>query len=1035
MRAIGCIIAILMTTWARAQPPSYYRQFTERDGLSDNRIHAITQDHQGAIWVGTANGLNRFDGYTFTQYLPQPTQPHHSISNEYINHLATSPEGKIWIATQNGLNCFDPASRRFQAWFSNGDRHKWLPSSLVQYVWVEQDDKIWLACDNRDPCLFNPTQGIFRTYPWQQFVRKVLPQTAPNAYLTVYKIQEKEPGQLWLISNVGLFSLDYQTAAFQYYPETGTPPIANHGNPTQDPLLIGTWDRDVLSIQPANGSFTHLALPLANNIAGGMRHIRDIVPYRNGHLILSQKGLFWLPNGSVQIQAVHPPETQGIPWPTAACTRGFVDRHGALWVGTEQGLWMADPKTAQFHYARISPRDAPERVENTYQYSSVKLGLQEVKLDFYGHKAIISANKASADTIELPLHAGLLYFDTNGNGWLGGGNQVFKLNAKPLGLVPEPIQHPAWKPDPKGYFVGMAKDSQGRLWLAHSHSGLLVWDPKTRQAWHPDSTHGMIGNHLSSIIHDPQRHTIWIGSFDYGLFRYSETTGWFTLLQHNPAQPENGPGAYMVTSLLLDSQGTLSMGTDPGGVSILQGDAPGQERFWHIGMAEGLPSNRVISLVMDQKGRIWAGTLGGLACLDHWRMEVHSFGVNDGLITEYLDMPLGTTSAGEVTLGGRYGVQTFFPDSLLAKTPTPRTRITAFHIFDQPLAENQWPTSKAPIELRHDQNFFSFEFTTDQAYAAPKIQYAYRLVGMDQQWNEVGNRHRGSYTNVPPGDYTLEIRARNGGPWEEPALKIPLRVKPPFWETGWFLAGVGILLLAAIWAIFRIRIRQVRRLADREHQFRQQLARTEMAALRAQMNPHFVFNCLSSINRYILLNQPEEAADFLNKFSRLIRHILDHSRNEFVPLAKELEAIQLYVELEQMRFAQKFEYHCELDPGLQLDWIEIPPMLIQPYIENAIWHGLLHQKTKGMLRLEITFHAPILKIVVEDNGIGRAKAQELKSRSANQQKSHGMAVTAERLAAMHTLFGTRSTVEAKDLFHPDGTAAGTRITLTLEIQP
>jgi LytS/YehU family sensor histidine kinase len=193
------------------------------------------------------------------------------------------------------------------------------------------------------------------------------------------------------------------------------------------------------------------------------------------------------------------------------------------------------------------------------------------------------------------------------------------------------------------------------------------------------------------------------------------------------------------------------------------------------------------------------------------------------------------------------------------------------------------------------------------------------------------------------------------------------------------------------------------------------------------MNPHFVFNCLSSINRFILVNQPDEASAYLTKFSRLIRLILDNSRTETVPLNKELEALQLYVEMEQMRFTDHFEYRLEVTDGVQTEHVEVPPLLIQPFVENAIWHGLMHKKAPGLLQVRVFYEGKKLCVEVEDNGIGRQRAMELKSRSATVNKSLGMRVTAERLEVINQLYGTNAEVTTVDLKDENGEAIGTRV--------
>jgi len=240
-----------------------------------------------------------------------------------------------------------------------------------------------------------------------------------------------------------------------------------------------------------------------------------------------------------------------------------------------------------------------------------------------------------------------------------------------------------------------------------------------------------------------------------------------------------------------------------------------------------------------------------------------------------------------------------------------------------------------------------------------------------------------------------------------------------------------LLAGALIWGIYRFRVAQIRHEEQLKTEFNRRIAQVEMSALRAQMNPHFVFNCLNSINRFILLNDPETASGYLTKFSRLIRLILDNSRTETVPLDKELEALRLYIDMETMRFDGRFSYQITVDPNVQTEHREVPPLLIQPYVENAIWHGLMQKKEPGMLWIRIFEQNNILHIEVEDNGIGRVKAHAIKSKSAVTHKSHGMQVTAERLDIIRNLYGMEANVAIEDLQTESGSAAGTLVKITI----
>ncbi|HOY19242.1 MAG TPA: histidine kinase [Haliscomenobacter sp.] len=213
----------------------------------------------------------------------------------------------------------------------------------------------------------------------------------------------------------------------------------------------------------------------------------------------------------------------------------------------------------------------------------------------------------------------------------------------------------------------------------------------------------------------------------------------------------------------------------------------------------------------------------------------------------------------------------------------------------------------------------------------------------------------------------------------------------------------------------------------------QQSTASELKALRAQMNPHFIFNCLNSIKSFTLNKDSASANFYLTKFSRLIRQVLENSRSEKITLQNELSTLQLYLDMEKLRVGDKFDYEIKLDNNLEEDFIEVPPMLIQPYVENAIWHGILHKAEKGKVLIEISQRVDNVLITIADDGIGRKKAAELKSKSGSTHKSFGMKITAERLSIIKQLYGIDATLTFEDLLHSDGSAAGTKVNLTLPI--
>lgn len=227
---------------------------------------------------------------------------------------------------------------------------------------------------------------------------------------------------------------------------------------------------------------------------------------------------------------------------------------------------------------------------------------------------------------------------------------------------------------------------------------------------------------------------------------------------------------------------------------------------------------------------------------------------------------------------------------------------------------------------------------------------------------------------------------------------------------------------------------EAQRLQQLETEFERKLADTEMIALQAQMNPHFIFNCLNSIKLYTLQNDSEQASEYLTKFARLIRLVLENSRSELVPLRNELGALQLYIELEAMRFKHKVKFTIDLSAEVDTQYLKIPPLLLQPYVENAIWHGLMHKPEGGKVTIAVCQPTEqLLRIEITDDGVGRAKAGQLKSKSAGKDKSFGMQVTADRIRMINQLYNTHTQTQILDLVDSFGEPCGTKVVIEIPV--
>ena len=299
----------------------------------------------------------------------------------------------------------------------------------------------------------------------------------------------------------------------------------------------------------------------------------------------------------------------------------------------------------------------------------------------------------------------------------------------------------------------------------------------------------------------------------------------------------------------------------------------------------------------------------------------------------------------------------------------------------------------------------------------------------------MGTRRRITLANTKPGRYTVLAKASNAdGVWSAEKELIRIRILPPFWQTWWFISLCTLCVAALIYAAYRYRVRQIRAKEHLKTEFNKRIAELESRALRAQMNPHFLFNSLNSVKSLISQGESYKATQYLTRFGQLIRQVLANSEQHVIRLQEELEALRLYLEIEQLRF-QNFEYSIDVASDVDVDFIEVPPLILQPYVENAIWHGLMH-KPNGERTVDISVIRDEHKLIltVEDNGIGRVEASKISMRGNARKGGMGMRVTGDRLKLLERLYGRSVQVDIEDLYDNHNTASGTRVTIIIPYQ-
>lgn len=375
----------------------------------------------------------------------------------------------------------------------------------------------------------------------------------------------------------------------------------------------------------------------------------------------------------------------------------------------------------------------------------------------------------------------------------------------------------------------------------------------------------------------------------------------------------------------------------------------------------------------------------------------------------------------------------FIPRSnsrLFKKNQIANTKISGLSInnIDTVLADN--------LILKSHQNNIKITFNTTGYLSKQQTDYSYKLLPIDKDWQHINKGYNFiEFKELPAGDYVFKVRGKNNTSNEYSKVsELSFTIKPQFWQTWWFYVSVLSISILVVLLIVRRKVQIDRK--KQELSFNKLLAEKTMASLklenfRSQMNPHFIFNALNSIQDYIISNEKELASKYLVKFSRLIRIYLEHSQQNMITLNQEITALKLYLELENVRFDGDFFYEIRIADNISLEQIKIPSLFIQPYVENVIKHGLLHKTGDKRLKIRLTVESSLLKISIEDNGIGRQKSKEIRKASY---KSFSTNANKERIKLYREKLKLNINVIIEDLKDADNNALGTRVIIFIPIQ-
>ncbi len=479
-----------------------------------------------------------------------------------------------------------------------------------------------------------------------------------------------------------------------------------------------------------------------------------------------------------------------------------------------------------------------------------------------------------------------------------------------------------------------------------------------------------------------------------------------------------------VHRILPSSDGTCWIATAGDGLYQLQ---HGEIR--RLDQRLGIPTAIFYDILEDKKGIYWAATNKGLFRIDINGASpgISHYDTNHGLPSnEIYKLALNND---QLFFSSPAGLSSLPINGQLANRTAPR-----FHIKNLRIDRAQQPLETKDFELDYGSNEIVLSLHLS-SYKNEQTRLFYRLQRTDPYLPMNGTDLR--LQNLSPNRYELSVYALNGdGVKSENMIQLPFIVKKPFWQTLPFFFVLSILLCGVFFGLKKLQLNAALSKEKEKSKVNILIAESKLSALQARMNPHFISNAINSIQRYILKNQADEAQHYLTKFSRLIRMVLQQSAERFLTLQKEIETLTLYLELEKLRFREAFEYRITLAPEIHPHELLVPTMLLQPYVENAIWHGLipLEGERRGQLNIHVGLSLSGLKISIEDNGIGRQRAMNYQKE--DYRLSSGMMLTEDRLQALQQIFSEGNfQVSVIDLYDPKQLGIGTRVEITLSILP
>lgn len=808
-----------------AQSVVKFTHYSVEHGLSQSSAYTIIQDKRGFLWIGTQDGLNRFDGYTFKIF--RNSVQSNSLTDSHIQALTEDKNGMLWIGTKNGgLSLFDYTTEKITN-FGNGTktgmRSDEAPGIDVRAIAEDNVGNLWLAT-NDGLAKFDRTSRVFTSY-----------KHLTNSPLVndMYAIVVSSDGALWIGTFEGLLRFIPATGKVEHFHKG----LSNQrirtlllSKTVQQTLWVGT-EGGLYSFQTVQQTFTASQREIANTRVFSADNIRSLCEDRLGNLWVGTYGgglLQYFPKHK-QFIAHKTEETRPSSISNNFIFSVYEDRSGVIWTGNYgTGINKYDPALAKFTtYYRNPHISAP--LSNTFVYSFLEDRTGTLWIGTSnGLNKLVSRERGEfaqyfpsvqLDPSNPVNHIRALHEDVKGQIWVSTGKGLARFNRSTgrFTLFNPPVLNPVL-PDTNSFAHAIVVDDRGMLWVGSYGAGIYCFNPQTEKfiahyTHEPNNPNSLAHNYVFTLFRDKSGH-IWIGTDGGGVSLFKPESQEFVTYKHDPLV-DGSISNNTVRSIYQDRSGVMWFGTAAG---LNRFDADKQS-FRALREKDGLPNNVIYGILEDNSGNLWLSTNRGLSRYTHEASKsvkqhansFYNFDAADGLQNnEFNTGAYHKGASGRMYFGGIQGFNEFFPDSIRRNDYIMPVVITGFRKRGIPVELTQSLSIMKELEIPAQDNVFSFEFTALNFTLPEKNVYAYKLEGFDETWQYHGTRREATYTNLSGGTYIFRVKAANNdGVWNEEGASLRVVILPYWYLRWWAIAlWIGFAGAGAFW-VYKWRVKTI----------------------------------------------------------------------------------------------------------------------------------------------------------------------------------------------------------------------------------